>query len=422
MKVLLLKRDDPLPPEVETYLKREFSQAERDKAAASGAALPDGSFPIHNKSDLSNAIRAVGRSKNPAKAKAHIKSRAETLGATDMLPDSWSKRDDDNVIDMRGLIKTVSGGTIGPYETIVLKDAIDFDGAKDIQEAGESASGLAEELNECICALNCAMNSIMSDETVTDKAAAISDSFDQFKAYIKDLKPESMEKIMQTPTAEQITKQITDAVAAAVKDSTEKIAKLEAEAVILKMSDKHKAFHGKLEGAAKDKFSAMTAEERDAEMEKTKKSLDPEIAKRLADAEQDRIVLKALVEKDEKATFAKRAVEIGLPEDQGEMLRKAHKGDAEALKAVEELIKTSNAAKIAAQTAGKIFKEFGTVQGGTNGASAYDQLSAKAKELRKSEKDLSPDQAFAKVYADPENAELVAMEKRERNSKMGVAA
>jgi len=71
--------------------KREFSQKQRDKAAESGAALPDGSYPIENKSDLKNAIQAFGRAKDKAKVKAHIKSRAKALGATDMLPDDWKK-------------------------------------------------------------------------------------------------------------------------------------------------------------------------------------------------------------------------------------------------------------------------------------------------------------------------------------------
>lgn len=69
--------------------KREFSEKERDAAAESGAALPDGSFPIHNKSDLENAISAFGRAKNKARAKRHIIRRARALGATDMLPADW---------------------------------------------------------------------------------------------------------------------------------------------------------------------------------------------------------------------------------------------------------------------------------------------------------------------------------------------
>jgi hypothetical protein len=82
---------DALKCDGEEIEKRAFSQKERDKAAESGAAMPDGSFPIKNKGDLKNAIRLAGNAKNPAAAKAHIKSRAKALGATDMIPDTWSK-------------------------------------------------------------------------------------------------------------------------------------------------------------------------------------------------------------------------------------------------------------------------------------------------------------------------------------------
>lgn len=71
------------------YWKRDFTQAQRDAAASSGAAMGDGSFPIENTSDLKNAIHAVGRASDPAKAKAHIISRAKSLGATDLLPNDW---------------------------------------------------------------------------------------------------------------------------------------------------------------------------------------------------------------------------------------------------------------------------------------------------------------------------------------------
>lgn len=76
--------------------KREFSDKERQAAADSGAAMPDGSFPIKNKSDLHNAVQAIGRAKNPAKAKAHIKARAHALGAEGDLPDSWKADGADN--------------------------------------------------------------------------------------------------------------------------------------------------------------------------------------------------------------------------------------------------------------------------------------------------------------------------------------
>lgn len=57
--------------------------------AASGEALPDGSFPIATRADLANAIRAYGRASNQAEAKRHIIKRARALGATDALPEDW---------------------------------------------------------------------------------------------------------------------------------------------------------------------------------------------------------------------------------------------------------------------------------------------------------------------------------------------
>jgi len=57
--------------------------------AANGEAMKDGSFPIANVQDLKNALKAVGRSKNPEAAKAHIKKRAKSLGNTKLLPADW---------------------------------------------------------------------------------------------------------------------------------------------------------------------------------------------------------------------------------------------------------------------------------------------------------------------------------------------
>jgi len=68
---------------------RVFKQAERRDAANKNQAMPDGSFPIKNAQDLRNAIQAVGRAKDPAAAKAHIKRRAKALGLENLLPDGW---------------------------------------------------------------------------------------------------------------------------------------------------------------------------------------------------------------------------------------------------------------------------------------------------------------------------------------------
>ena len=72
---------------------RDFSAEDRRKLAKSGAALPDGSFPIRDATDLENAIHDVGRASNPDRAKAHIKARAASLGLSDKLPDKWHAED-----------------------------------------------------------------------------------------------------------------------------------------------------------------------------------------------------------------------------------------------------------------------------------------------------------------------------------------
>jgi hypothetical protein len=74
-------------------IERTFNSDERKAAAKSGAAMPDGSFPIENKKDLENAIRLAGHSTNPAAAKSHIKKRAKALGCTDCIPDTWESYD-----------------------------------------------------------------------------------------------------------------------------------------------------------------------------------------------------------------------------------------------------------------------------------------------------------------------------------------
>jgi hypothetical protein len=69
--------------------KRDYSMDARRDMAASGIAMPDGSFPIANGGDLQNAIQSVGRAANYAAAKEHIIRRARALGMMEMLPEDW---------------------------------------------------------------------------------------------------------------------------------------------------------------------------------------------------------------------------------------------------------------------------------------------------------------------------------------------
>lgn len=75
----------------ETIEKAEFDTKERKKLAKEGQAEKGGSYPIRNASDLANAIKAIGRSKNPEATKRWIKKRAKELDKEDMLPASWGK-------------------------------------------------------------------------------------------------------------------------------------------------------------------------------------------------------------------------------------------------------------------------------------------------------------------------------------------
>ncbi len=70
--------------------KGDFGRQERGRLAASGAAMPDGSYPIVTAEDLRNAVQAFGRAKDPAGAKAHIIRRARALARSDLLPADWA--------------------------------------------------------------------------------------------------------------------------------------------------------------------------------------------------------------------------------------------------------------------------------------------------------------------------------------------
>ena len=72
--------------------KREFSTEQRERMSDAGTAMPDGSYPIANRSDLKNAIQAFGRAKNPEQAKKHIMRRARALGLEDMIPENWKSK------------------------------------------------------------------------------------------------------------------------------------------------------------------------------------------------------------------------------------------------------------------------------------------------------------------------------------------
>jgi HK97 family phage prohead protease len=83
--------------EMSEETRRTFSADKRKELSKKGHAMPDGSFPIENESDLKNAIGLAGNAKNPAAAKAHIKKRARALGLTSMIPEDWQQQHSEEV-------------------------------------------------------------------------------------------------------------------------------------------------------------------------------------------------------------------------------------------------------------------------------------------------------------------------------------
>jgi len=85
-----IKSSNSEEDEAELYFKRMFSDEQREDEAKKGNALPDGSYPIVNETDLKNAIQAYGRAKDKDKARAHIVKRAKSLGKEDLIPENWN--------------------------------------------------------------------------------------------------------------------------------------------------------------------------------------------------------------------------------------------------------------------------------------------------------------------------------------------
>lgn len=166
-------------------MKRDVSSGERKNLASEGKALPDGSFPISNKSDLGNAIKLAGKAKNPGRARAFIARRARALGATNMLPDTWSvsKADflEDSSLEKEDVF-TVDDerGTVETHEVPVQKE----DGSWDFTDVPDASAAFframiqkqdeqAAELKTAKEAVEKADDTLLS-RTMVEKAARLS--------------------------------------------------------------------------------------------------------------------------------------------------------------------------------------------------------------------------------------------------------
>ena len=261
---------------------------------------------------------------------------------------------------------------------------------------------------------------------------ATDETIDKFIEYLRLIPEEELNKALEaavqqeiTMDAEAIKKAVADEVAkvTAAKDAehAKELAIAKRELAIAKMSQPHKDYmsEASLSGDALEKYVAGDDVSRDAliKANPVEARLPPSVKKALEDAARDREVLKGLQEQANIAAFAKKATELGLPAAHGETLRKAFVGaDADALKKVEELIKSMTAVK---ETAA-LFSEFGSK--GQSAATPHDEIMAKVTELRKVDPKLTDAQAFTQVYIDPVNADLKKRYDDAEHKRRGILA
>jgi hypothetical protein len=366
-----MKRDE------EPYWKRKFTTEQRTAAARSGAAMPDGSFPIKNKDDLENAMRAIGRAKDPGRAREHIRERARQLGLTGDLSDSFKRN---NMNKFSEMFAKVFGGA---SNDVVIDKALD---------------GLGESVA-----------SIFADDNV-NKAEALGETFAQFGDHLKETLTAGSAVVKTSEKGSDMDIAILRKALGLADTATEAEVSAAIATLKIKGGDKNP-------DKVKDNEYDDEEEDTDPKLKAAKKSVElpEEIKKALADADDLKKRFVAMEEREELHKLEKRASELGLPVAEAATIQKAYKGDKAAVDKLLEVIKQANAT---ARTAG-VFKEFGTSHGSGTDGSPMEELNTLAKKLAEKDPSLSFAKAFAKVYEDPANIEIV---RRERGQNRPSAA
>jgi hypothetical protein len=226
--------DDRITRAVEAALaKRAFTADQRREAADNGQAMSDGGFPIANASDLRNAIKAIGRAKDPAAAKRHIIQRAKALRREDLLPDAWKSTDPD-------LIKADGPWVHDPAELAAVRDGL-INVMK--AELDEFAQGDDErcDLQQLLCSLSMYLDWWSHEAAVGETSAPFTDratatTGDDMVQVALAAEPDNTKTTSPTPALdeERVNQLITAAVTKTEEASKERIAALEAELVKVK--------------------------------------------------------------------------------------------------------------------------------------------------------------------------------------------
>lgn len=145
--------------------KADLSAAGRRKAAASGAAMPDGSYPIKTKADLRKAIKAVGRGgAEHDKIRKHIATRAKALGLEAMVPSNWNADGSLKTADKADGegIRTQLEGVLRDVRTLV-PDLAKADDATDTAGAGGGEDDESADIQGANEAIACIARLIVSE-------------------------------------------------------------------------------------------------------------------------------------------------------------------------------------------------------------------------------------------------------------------
>jgi hypothetical protein len=142
--IFLAVGEDALPGTVTArgeLIKSKYSADELRQMLKDGKAMknPNGdpSYPIGDKSDLSNAIHAVGRgSGDHDSIRSYIKRRASALGASDMIPESWTKMAEATTTKADNVSDTLTS------------DAADVAEVENVEPVEKAADAVADEPTE----------------------------------------------------------------------------------------------------------------------------------------------------------------------------------------------------------------------------------------------------------------------------------
>jgi len=328
-----------------------------------------------------------------------------------------------------------SGLFVGPSD--------ETDGAENFDEVigeQEMTREFWDDYYNATNALQECLMSILKDDTATDKSPLFQESIKQFADYIEQIMPGQIGKSL----AEGITALAKlESTGVPMSDELKKALGLPATATEAEMLKAVLAIaSGETATLKADLAKALD------ELEKTKAKMqadakgdldgDEVMAKALRDGDafkaiDGRVIMKAKVgddvfamfksqndllvkqgadlakarDREEEATFAKRATDLGMTAETGAVMRKAYAGDPAAQATMETLIK----GLVEQVETGALFKNFG--HNNAVDDSAGGAFMAKVAEVKAANPALTDAQAYSKAYTAPANRDIVKRMKSE---------